>query len=156
MTPLQAWWFLRKLERAKPECVGFYAVLLFAFLRPSEAEGLTKKDFRKTTIKVTTGKMRGMSRRLAPYVPSLRAWLERYPFAVPSDRQQRQCRELCPVPWAPDICRHSGISYRVTQSKDLKAVALEAGNSPAVILSDYFELVEEPAAEFFFSRIVPI
>jgi hypothetical protein len=33
--------------------------------------------------------------------------------------------------------RHSFISYRVAKTKDVDAVALEAGNSPQMIFADY-------------------
>lgn len=147
--PMEAWRFMRRLEIARPHCVGFFAVLLFASLRPSEAEGLEDADFRKNSIKVTRGKMRGRSRRLARLSDQLKAWLEAYPFQVISDRQQRACRKLSPVKWKEDICRHSGISYRVAETNDVPLVAHESGNTEEVIRHDYLELMEPEDSELF-------
>jgi hypothetical protein len=47
--------------------------------------------------------------------------------------------------------RHSFISYRVADLKDLRRVALEAGNSPAMIFRHYRELVTAEAAATWFS-----
>lgn len=49
--------------------------------------------------------------------------------------------------------RHSFISYRVAAIKKVAEVALEAGNSPQMIFSNYRELVSRDAKEWF--AIVP-
>jgi hypothetical protein len=43
--------------------------------------------------------------------------------------------------WKHNGLRHSFISYRVAAIKNVAQVALEAGNSPAMIFSNYRELV---------------
>ena len=58
------------------------------------------------------------------------------------------------VAWKANALRHSFISYRVALTKDIAAVALEAGNSPTMIFRHYRELVTgEEAADWF--GIVP-
>jgi hypothetical protein len=47
--------------------------------------------------------------------------------------------------------RHSFISYRVAQIQDVPQVALEAGNSPAMIFGHYRELVTADDAKKWFS-----
>lgn len=150
LAPVEAWRFLRRLEIAFPEYVAFYAVLLFAFLRPSEAEGLRPADLRAKTIRVTRGKMRGRKRRAVPIRPNLRAWLDAYSWQVPTAALQKKCRQLAPVQWENDICRHTGISYRITETDDENQTAREAGNSPGVIYADYYELVRPEDVPFFF------
>jgi len=56
--------------------------------------------------------------------------------------------------WPDNALRHSAISYRLAQSRDIAAVALEAGNSPAIIRQHYLELVKPSAAKAYFA-IVP-
>jgi hypothetical protein len=54
------------------------------------------------------------------------------------------------VTWKANALRHSFISYRLAQTKDMAAVALEAGNSPTMIFRHYRELAtEEEAADWF-------
>ena len=55
--------------------------------------------------------------------------------------------------WKANALRHSFISYRVALTKDIAAVALEAGNSPKMIFAHYRELcTEAEAAEWFSIR----
>jgi hypothetical protein len=54
------------------------------------------------------------------------------------------------VAWKANALRHSFITYRLAQIKDVAATALEAGNSPTMIFRHYRELAtEEEAAEWF-------
>jgi hypothetical protein len=52
--------------------------------------------------------------------------------------------------WKHNGLRHSFISYRVAAIKNVAQVALEAGNSPAMIFSNYRELVTPQDAEAWF------
>ncbi len=52
--------------------------------------------------------------------------------------------------WKPNALRHSYASYRLADIKDAARVALEMGNSPAMLFRNYRELVtEKQAAEWF-------
>ena len=62
--------------------------------------------------------------------------------------------KLKPVQWKNNALRHSFISYRVAQIQNVNQVALEAGNSPAIIFRHYRELVTSEQAREWFS-IVP-
>ena len=57
-------------------------------------------------------------------------------------------------PWPSNALRHSYASYAITQWPDAAALALEMGNSPAVILKHYRQLVK-PAAAAAFWNITP-
>jgi len=57
-------------------------------------------------------------------------------------------------PWPANCLRHSAISYRVAQCKDIGLVATVAGNSPSMIQSHYLELVKPSAADAYF-KITP-
>jgi len=57
--------------------------------------------------------------------------------------------------WPSNGLRHSFITYRIAQVKSAEQVALEAGNSPAIIFKHYRELATEAqAAEWF--GILPV
>jgi integrase len=53
--------------------------------------------------------------------------------------------------WPNNGLRHSAISYKLAQSRDIAHVATESGNSPAVIRSHYLELVKPSAAVAYFA-----
>jgi integrase len=57
--------------------------------------------------------------------------------------------------WKHNGLRHSFISYRVAAIKSVAQVALEAGNSPAMIFSNYRELVTPQDAEGWFAIYPP-
>ena len=59
-----------------------------------------------------------------------------------------------PFAWKHNALRHSFISYRVAQTQNVAQVALEAGNSPRVVFSNYRELVRPADAVKWFA-IVP-
>jgi len=52
--------------------------------------------------------------------------------------------------WKHNALRHSFISYRVAEVKNVAEVALEAGNSPQMIFQHYRELVRPEAAKAWF------
>lgn len=143
--------FIRTLEAEHPAYVSFYAALLFAFLRPSEAEALRKEDFHKGRIRVTGGKMRGRKRRFVPIRKNLQSFLDAYGWEVPTTFWQRQCRALSPIPWKEDICRHTGISFRLAESRDERKTAQEAGNSAETIFAYYHEPKEAAEARRFWA-----
>jgi hypothetical protein len=58
------------------------------------------------------------------------------------------------VSWKRNGFRHSYISYRVAVLKDVPAVALECGNSPQVIFSNYRALATDPEAKDWFSILL--
>jgi hypothetical protein len=55
------------------------------------------------------------------------------------------------VAWKANALRHSFISYRVAQTKDVAATALEAGNSPKIVFAHYRQLCTEAEAKEWFS-----
>lgn len=57
-------------------------------------------------------------------------------------------------PWPHNALRHSAISYRVAQDRDLAKVGYEMGTSPAMIQRHYNGLATPQAAKAFFA-IVP-
>ena len=59
------------------------------------------------------------------------------------------------VAWKRNGFRHSYISYRVATLKDVPAVALECGNSPQVIFSNYRALATDAEAKAWFSILPP-
>ena len=87
---------------------------------------------------------------------NLAAWLaplRRCGRVIPSCTQHKEITALAKslgIPWPRNVLRHSFISYRIAIVKSADQVALEAGNSPAIIFRHYRELTtEETAKEWF-------
>ncbi|HEY5913486.1 MAG TPA: site-specific integrase [Verrucomicrobiae bacterium] len=165
------------LGKADAKLVPFLTIGAFAGLRSSEIMRLDWSDVRMENgdpcIVVQKGKvkMRGKSRRIVPMSANLKAWLKKHakasgpvwPFSVPY--LYEMLRELTPkaqaalrksdrnakLEWKSNALRHSCISYRVAQIKNIPQVALESGNSPQMIDSNYRELVTEPDAQAWFA-----
>ncbi len=156
----------RLLQRAPAELVPFLSLGGFAGLRGAEIERLDWKDVRFETgfVVVEARKAKTASRRQVQMSVNLRAWLQ--PYASESgkvlphndDKLYKRLRELsatAKVPWKNNALRHSYISYRVAESGDVNRTALEAGNSPAMIFSNYRELVTPQEARKWFSVMPP-
>jgi hypothetical protein len=55
------------------------------------------------------------------------------------------------VAWKPNALRHSFISYRLAEVQSAAQVALEAGNSAAMLFRHYRELVKPADAQRWFA-----
>lgn len=152
-----------KLIDAAPESFKpILAIQAFAGLRSAEVMRLDWQDVKlaKGFIELTAAKAKTAGRRLAPITPNLAAWLEghakRNGAVWPHSKAyfhevQRNVAEAAKVKWQHNALRHSFISYRVADIQDVAKVALEAGNSPAMIFSNYRELVDTGAAKAWFA-----
>jgi integrase/recombinase XerC len=147
-----------------PRLLGYVALGLFAGVRPAECGRLpwapVELDRRLLTIDAAASKVR--RRRIVDLCPAAVAWL-RIAKAVPARRGgswvaprgaaniRRRLRVVRarlspPVPWGHDILRHSAASYMMARDKDAGRVADQLGNSAAILLRHYRELVSAEAA----------
>ena len=134
----------------------------------SEVSRLDWRDIRlaERLIVIEANNTKTAARRLVPISDNLAAWLtphvRRFGPLNPStedannvgpafgDRLERvACRAK--VKWQRNGCRHSYITYRIATLKDVAAVALECGNSPAVIFSNYRALASEVEGHAWFA-----
>jgi integrase len=169
------------LAVADSRLVPFLAIGAFAGLRSSEVTRLqwsdVKLDNGSSCIVVQKGKVkkRGKSRRIVPMCDNLKAWLKPHlkkegkvwslHFTVLYDalretaaKAQAKLREADPeakLEWRSNALRHSFVTYRVAITKNVPQVALEAGNSPQMIDSNYRELAEEATAQKWFAILPP-
>ncbi len=138
------------------------AIQAFAGLRSAEVMRLDWHDVKldKGFIELAAPKAKTASRRLAPITPNLAAWLKPHAKSkgkiFPHSKAyfhevQAKVATVSGVTWKHNALRHSFISYRVADIQDVAKVALEAGNSPAMIFSNYRELVDTPTAQTWFS-----
>lgn len=158
---------LRKLLHcATPRLATCIAIQAFAGVRTAELMRMTWDDLekRKGYIEVSASKAKTASRRLIPIQTNLSAWLRRKKKEGDENRvwpvieseyyeQLAKLADKTGVAWKKNALRHSFISYRVAESKNMAATSLEAGNSPRVIQSNYLELVTEKEAKEWFGMV---
>ena len=140
--------------------IPFVAIGALAGLRSAEIVRLEWQEVRfdQDVIELKAAKAKTASRRLAPILPALRAWLSPIrkgsgkvlaevhdEFALATqfkkavDAITNQDGEAL-VKIVHNGLRHSFITYRMAVLKNAAQVALEAGNSPRMILEHYREL----------------
>ncbi len=167
------------LAHARAEIIPFLAIGGFAGLRTAEIARLDWSEVHLADrfIEVKADKAKTASRRIVPIADNLAAWLKDYaqesgrvmPFdhiskqigwlvddvnkALKDEAKQAgQDQEKAPqVKWKHNGLRHSFISYRVAEIQNANQVALEAGNSPAMIFKHYRELVRPVEAVKWFA-----
>jgi integrase len=151
---------MAKLLAHGGEMVPFLAIGAFAGLRHAEILRLDwqEVDLAGGHIEVKAAKAKTASRRLVPMSGNLKAWLAPYHQGEGKVVVLQQVSHLLKqvavaskVKWKLNGLRHSYISYRVAQIQNVAQVALEAGNSPQIIFSNYRELVKPAAAVKWFA-----
>lgn len=150
------------LKAASKEFLPFIALGAFAGLRSAEITRLAwgEIDVAGGFITVAADKAKTKARRLVPILPNLAQWLARYSRQTgrvwkgnENDLQDARaaCVKAADTAWKDNACRHSFISYRLANIQNAAQVALEAGNSPAVVFRHYRELVKPDAAKTWFA-----
>jgi integrase len=138
----------------------------FAGLRSAEISRLDWSAINFTTgfIELKAGNTKTGSRRLIPIAPNLYEWLKGYykssGLVCPSYtgsfyRDLGSAVEKAGAKWKANALRHSFISYRLAETQSANQVALEAGNSPAMIFKHYRELVTPAQAKQYFA-VTPV
>lgn len=151
------------LMSAPARLIPILAIGGFAGLRAAELSRLdwSAVNLDRRMIELRAGQAKTASRRIVPISDNLAAWLrlvDREGLVIPDPDYFRQATALAKklgVPWPRNVLRHSFISYRVALIQDVNQVALEAGNSPAIIFKHYRELVTEEAARVWFGILPP-
>jgi integrase len=146
------------LEKAEPRFIPFLTLGAFAGLRAAEIGRIEWEaiNMERGIIEIRAGQAKTASRRIVPMSENLKAWLRPCVSAGRVVSNPEIYKKVTPLArklgfeWANNGLRHSFISYRIAVAKSADAVALEAGNSPAIIFKHYRELAtEEQAAEWF-------
>lgn len=144
------------------DMLPFIAIGMFAGLRSAELEKLDWRevDLAGGFIEVTASKSKTARRRLVRVSENLPAWLAPHaqmggPIAPPALRYRfddvKEAAGFGPAhPWPQNALRHSFGSYWLAQHQDAAALALQMGNSQAMVFAHYRELVKpKDAARFW-------
>lgn len=159
------------LAGADAEVVPALAIAAFAGLRLAEVARLDWREIRlsERLIVIEADKAKTAARRLVTISDNLAAWLaphaQRFGPVNPCLEAGNVGHGLgirlmriaarANVPWKRNALRHSYISYRTATLKDVPAVALECGNSPAMIFSNYRALASEAEGKAWFDVFPP-
>jgi integrase len=142
---------IAKILHSAPEHLRpLFALGAFAGLRSAEIFDLKWGDINKRHIVVEAAGNKNAARRLVPVQTALTAWLAtckrgeddaelcaRWSHESTFTATMSQAVRDAGVEPVANGLRHSFISYRVAKIKDVQEVALEAGNSPQMIFSNY-------------------
>jgi integrase len=132
----------------------------FAGLRSEEVQRLRWEDVKwdKDYIFLREEITKTARTRTVPLLEGLAEWLRPWseasgPVSTFKDLAQPKCRlaRRLGLTWSRNILRDSFISYRLAATQNLAQVALEAGNSPAIIHRAYLELTTAAEAAKWFS-----
>lgn len=158
------------LSALAPAAVPVAVLVAFCGLRVAEACRLawTHVDFECGHVLVPAARAKTRSRRLAPLTEAGAAWLRAFKdndclqslSLWPGSRQQwagqwREAHRRTGLPGRRNGLRHSFISYRLALVGDENQVALEAGNSPAVIFASYRAVARPETASKWFDLQTP-
>ena len=153
----------RILSGTTERWIPMIAIAALAGIRTSEIFRLDWKDIKlsRGIITIHAANAKTSSRRIVPIVPALLEWLK--PCEQTSGEVSPSftnlnalCRGVAAVCHAAGVApqrngfRHSFASYRLATQKSADSVALEMGNSPRKLFTNYREIVtEEDGAAWF-------
>jgi len=171
LTPAQ---LTRLLRKSKPDYQLYFALAAFTGIRSAELLRLewSEINFEKGHIEVKARKAKTATRRLVPIQPNLAKWLAAYRGRKGKLLQSRRTVDSAikfakrlNIPWKANCLRHSYATYRLSVVPDAGRIALEMGNSPAKLFTNYRELDRENHAPEWFAidpppqqsrKIIPI
>jgi integrase len=140
-----------------PGLVPMLTLGFFAGLRVSEAMRIDLAKLRGESEFKATGKT---GSRMVPITPQLTAWMDAQPrqsglaWTGAEDEYYADMKRLFTLSGVAQIvngARHSFISYKTAQTRDVARIADECGNSAAIITKHYRKLVTAADAETYFS-----
>jgi len=140
-----------------PRMVAYLTLGAFAGLRTAEILRIDWEHIRADHIDVRAENSKTRQRRLVPVLPALSSWLDPirstgrvcdwYGLQKPLGRLAKRAG----VAWVHNGLRHSFGTYRMALIQSEQQVALEMGNSPAMIFAHYRANATEAAAREWFA-----
>ena len=161
VTPLQAALIIDHARRRKPHRLAFFALAMYAGVRPDELSRIrwdaVNLDDGTVTIDAAASKVR--RRRIIYLEPTALLWLKlarECGGKLPVARSTRQrylyhaTRALNLESWPQDLLRHTAASYLLALHRDPGKVANTLGNSARILETNYKALVSaKDCAEFW-------
>ena len=150
----------RLLSASDERFLPWVALIGFGGVRREElAKGLQWEaiDFKRQCIIVPEAIAKTGTKRKIEMPANLRAWLAPYRartgaiFAIDPRRDMAKVRQSAKVTWKKNALRHSFGSYRMEATKNAGQVALEMGNSAAIVMKHYHEVVDAKDAKAYWA-----
>jgi integrase len=150
----------RLLAAVDVDFVPYIVLIAFAGVRREELhKGLQWEaiNFERGTLVIPAAIAKTGRKRKIDLAENVLAWLAPYRgkrgpiFKTDPRNRIAKVVKASGVKWKRNALRHSFGSYRMEQTKNAGQVALEMGNSPAVVMAHYFEIVDEQAAREYWS-----
>jgi integrase len=154
-TPDQAEYLMQTVARVKPVMVPYFALILFAGVRPEEVQRLPVEKIGQQYISIPRELSKTNRRaRTIPIRPNLRAWLDLYPPEGEHVYWYRRyfravVEELTPFEWHEDICRHTYGTMEFELTRDAALVSSHMGNSPDIFFTHYRALARPGDGNLF-------
>jgi integrase len=155
----------RLLSAADADFVPYIVLIAFAGVRREELhKGLTWEsiNFDRGTLLIPAALAKTGRKRKIDLSENALAWLAPYRgkrgaiFAQDPRKRMAKVSFASRVPWKRNALRHSFGSYRLEMVKNAGQVALEMGNSAAIVLKHYAEIVDaRPAREYWSIKPIP-
>jgi len=155
---------LRKILAGPENLRMVLAVAAFAGIRSAELHRLTWGDIKGDHIVVAADRSKTASRRIVPILPALVEWLKKVKRGEDDDRLCKNLSHASAFSRALNAAvraagvepvhngfRHSFCTYRLADIQNAAQVALEAGNSPAMLFRHYRELATRKEAKDWFA-----
>ena len=150
---------LRHVATEEKDLIGYYAILTFAGLRPTEGARIQWDDFNWKTSELYVRKGKTNARHLI-LEPVAVAWMKWHrdntpqgsPFINPrslDNRQKKVRRDVMQGKWIQDGLRHGFGTYYKAQTKDLSKVADYMGNSGDVVKRHYARTIPADVCDEF-------
>jgi integrase len=157
LTPVE---LSKLLKKSKPIYQLYFALAAFTGIRSAELLRLewSEVNFEKGHIEVKARKAKTATRRLVPIQPNLAKWLAPYRGGKGKLFQSRRTVDSAikfakriKILWTANVLRHSYATYRLSILPDAARIALEMGNSPAKLFTNYRQLDRENHAPEWFA-----
>jgi len=157
LTPEQSTKLIQTIRTRRPHMLPFFALGLFAGVRPDELARLSWSaiDLPRGILTIDAAASKTRRRRIV-HLPEAASRLLTNGGRLPVSRATRRrytafaCAILAFEEWPHDLLRHTAASYLLAQHRDAARVAMTLGNSPSVLLRRYYELVSpEDCAKFW-------
>lgn len=136
------------LEKENWTALAFLVFGAFTGIRTAELERLEWENIylKENHFEVAAHQAKTASRRLIPMSPNFKKWIRKIKKRTGKVLKGRARFHLKPIAkeilgdWPTNCLRHSFISYRLAEIKNVAQVALEAGNSPNKIFTNYRQI----------------
>ncbi len=143
-----------------PRALAFLALALFGGVRPQELEAVTWDNVGNGVVTIDSAASKVRRRRIVHLRENAIEWLafarelgSLLPFGLHKRvyTLKKAAAHIGLAGWPQDVLRHTCASYWLAVSRDVGSVSKELGNSPAILLTNYQELVSADSAAAFWA-----